>query len=138
MAVSQASLAPTSGQERILSLDVLRGFAILGILIMNIQSFAMPGAAYLNPMAYGDMTGANRWAWILSHLLADQKFMTIFSILYGAGIVLVTERAESRTGKSAGLHYKRTFWLLVIGLIHAHIIWYGDILVPYALCDIFA
>ena len=126
--------APTTSAERIQSLDFLRGFAILGILIMNIQSFAMPGAAYLNPMAYGSMEGANKWVWIISHLLADQKFMTIFSILFGAGIILFTERALAKSGKSAGLHYKRTFWLLVIGLVHAHIIWYGDILVPYAIC----
>ena len=129
------TLQPTVQQERIQSLDVLRGFAILGILIMNVQSFAMPGAAYLNPMAYGDLTGPNKWVWILSHLFADQKFMTIFSILFGAGVVLFSESAEKKLGKSAGLHYRRTFWLLLIGLFHAHIIWYGDILVSYALVD---
>lgn len=130
-------LNPTSSSERIDSLDFLRGFAILGILIMNIQSFSMPGAAYINPEAYGDLTGINKWVWILSHTLADMKFMAIFSILFGAGVVLVTQKAENKTGKSAGLHYKRTFWLLVIGLIHAHLIWYGDILVIYALCAFF-
>ena len=97
----------------------------------------MPGAAYLNPMAYGDMTGINGWVWKLSYILGDSKFMAIFSMLYGAGIVLVTRKAEDRTGKSAGLHYRRTFWLLIIGLIHAHIIWAGDILVAYALCALF-
>ncbi len=136
--MSTAILQPTSSSERIQALDFLRGFAILGILIINIQSFAMPGAAYLNPMAYGDMSGANRWVWLLSHIFGDQKFMTIFSILYGAGIVLVTQSAEEKSGRSAGLHYRRTFWLLIIGLLHAHIIWYGDILVPYALCALFA
>lgn len=120
--------------ERIVSFDVLRGFALLGILIMNIQSFAMPGAAYINPTAYGDLTGANLWTWILSHIVADQKFMSIFSMLFGAGICLFADRAEARTGRSAGLHYRRTFWLLVFGLMHAHLIWYGDILVSYALC----
>ncbi|MBT8252392.1 MAG: DUF418 domain-containing protein [Flavobacteriaceae bacterium] len=128
---------PTTAGERIQALDVLRGFAILGILIMNIQSFSMPGAAYLNPMAYGDVTGINKWVWILSHLFADQKFMTIFSVLFGAGIILMTKRAKDRSGHSAGLHYRRTFWLLVIGLVHAHLIWYGDILVPYAICALF-
>lgn len=128
---------PVQTSERILALDFLRGFAILGILIMNIQSFSMPGAAYMNPMAYGDLSGANKWVWILSHIFADQKFMTIFSILFGAGIIMMTQKAMERTGKSAGLHYRRTFWLLLIGLLHAHIIWYGDILVPYALCALF-
>ena len=131
-------LQPTLGKERILALDFLRGFALLGILLINIQSFSMPGAAYLNPSAYGDLSGANKWVWILSHVLGDQKFMTIFSILFGAGIVLVTQKAEVRTGRSAGLHYKRSFWLLVFGLIHAHLIWHGDILVAYAVCALFA
>ncbi|MEM1002526.1 MAG: DUF418 domain-containing protein [Bacteroidota bacterium] len=125
---------PVFKHERIIALDVLRGFAILGILVMNIQSFSMPGAAYLNPMAYGDMSGMNKWVWMLSHIFADQKFMSIFSILFGAGVILFTDNAERRTGKSAVLHYRRTFWLLLIGLIHAHLIWFGDILVTYALC----
>jgi uncharacterized protein len=128
------SLHPTLGKERIQSLDILRGIAILGILVMNIQSFAMPSSAYLNPASFGDLEGINYWVWIVSHVFADQKFMTIFSILFGAGVVLVTQKAEEREGKSAGLHYKRTFWLLVIGLLHAHLIWHGDILVAYALC----
>ncbi|MEO1262404.1 MAG: DUF418 domain-containing protein [Bacteroidota bacterium] len=130
-------LQPTTSAERIQALDFLRGFALLGILIVNIQSFAMPGAAYLNPTAFGDFEGLNQWVWMFTHIFGDQKFMTIFSILYGAGILLVTQKAEQRTGKSAGLHYRRTFWLLVIGLIHAHLIWHGDILVPYALCALF-
>lgn len=128
---------PVQPTERIVALDFLRGFAILGILIMNIQSFSMPGAAYLNPMAYGDLEGANKWVWILSHIFADQKFMSIFSILFGAGVIMMTQKSMERIGKSAAPHYRRTFWLLLIGLIHAHIIWYGDILVPYALCALF-
>ena len=89
-------LSPTRSVERIESLDILRGVGILGILIMNIQSFSMPGAAYLNPMAYGDLTGINKWVWILSHIFADQKFMTIFSILFGAGVVLFAGNAERK------------------------------------------
>ncbi len=128
---------PVKKKERIQALDFLRGFAILGILIMNIQSFSMPGAAYLNPMAYGDLSEVNKWVWMLSHIFADQKFMTLFSILFGAGVILMTQKATERTGKSAGLHYRRNFWLLIIGLLHAHLIWYGDILVAYALCALF-
>ena len=128
------SLTPTQVHERIQSLDIIRGIAILGILIMNIQSFSMPGSAYTNPMAFGDMNGINKWVWIISHVFADMKFMNIFSLLFGAGIILVTSKSEMKTGKSAGLHYKRTIWLLIIGLLHAHLIWYGDILVIYALC----
>src|SRR5688572_29786938 len=69
--------APVQLAHRINSIDVLRGVAVLGILILNIQAFAMPAAAYMNPNAYGDLAGANYWVWYLSQLLADQKFMTI-------------------------------------------------------------
>jgi uncharacterized protein len=58
-------------RERIVSLDGLRGFALLGILPMNIQYFSMISAAYQNPTAFGDLTGANYWVWLLSHILAD-------------------------------------------------------------------
>jgi len=130
-------ISPTLLSERYYSLDLLRGIAVLGILIMNVQSFAMIQAAYMNPTAYGDFTGINRWIWILSHIFADQKFMTIFSILFGAGIILLTQRAEAKGVSAAGLHYRRTFWLLLIGLAHAYMLWHGDILVPYALCALF-
>src|SRR5881392_2834233 len=93
--------------ERIISMDVLRGFALLGILVMNIQSFAMIGAVYDNPTAYGDLNSANFLVWLLSHLLADQKFISIFSMLFGAGIVLLCQRAEASGAKPAGLHYRR-------------------------------
>ncbi len=125
--------APVSADERIASLDVLRGFAILGILIMNIQSFSMISAAYLNPTAYGDLTGLNRVVWVLSHLFADMKFISIFSMLFGAGIVLFATRLESRGIRPGPLHYRRTFWLLVIGLSHGFLLWYGDVLAIYSL-----
>ncbi|MEN8202088.1 MAG: DUF418 domain-containing protein [Bacteroidota bacterium] len=128
------SLRPVTGAGRILSLDVLRGVAVLGILIMNIQSFSMPSAAYINPTAYGDLTGFNKWIWILSHLLASEKFMSLFSMLFGAGVVLFSENAESKGYNSATLHYRRMGWLLLFGLIHAYFFWYGDILVNYSLC----
>jgi uncharacterized protein len=129
----ESLVQPVARKERIQSLDILRGLAILGILLMNIQSFAMPGAAYLNPFAFGDLEGLNYWVFVLGNIFADQKFITIFSILFGAGIVLITEKAEKKTGTSTGLHYKRNFWLLIIGLLHAHLIWYGDILVAYSI-----
>jgi uncharacterized protein len=133
---SESLSGPTTIKERILSLDVLRGIAILGILIMNIQGYSMIQAAYLNPAAFGDLTGINKWVWIMSHIFADQKFMTIFSLMFGAGIVLLTSRAAASKRSVAGVHYRRTFWLLIIGLIHAYLMWHGDILVPYALCAI--
>ena len=101
---------------------------------MNIQMFGMPFAAYFNPTAYGDFTGANYWVWFAGRMFADQKFMTIFSMLFGAGVIVFTARAQERGDSPAALHYRRAFWLLVIGLAHAYLLWAGDILVSYALC----
>ena len=129
-------ISPISSSERIISLDILRGFAIMGILIMNIQSFSIVGAAYLNPTAYGDFTGINKWTWLLSHVFADNKFMTIFSMLFGAGIVLMSNKIEEAGLKPAALHYRRIFWLLVIGLVHSYLFWFGDILTAYAMCGL--
>ena len=135
MAISpeRPDAGPVAETARIDAIDVLRGVALLGILVMNIQSFAMPQAAYFNPTTYGDLNGANLYVWLAGRMLADQKFMTIFSMLFGAGIVLMAGRAAATT-VSRGVHYRRMGWLLVIGLLHAHLLWYGDILFLYAVC----
>ena len=130
-------LGPVTGTDRIDALDTLRGFALLGILVMNIQIFAMPDAAYFFPTAYGDLGGLNGLVWLLGELLASSKFITIFSMLFGAGIVLMNDRAKARGRGFAGLHYRRMWWLLIIGLVHAYLLWPGDILVSYALCGLF-
>jgi len=127
---------PVTEKERIVSIDVLRGLALLGILPMNIQYFSMISAAYQNPTAYGDLTGANYWVWFLCHVLADQKFMTIFSMLFGAGILLMTSRIEATGRPSALVHYRRMGWLIVFGLAHAYLLWSGDILVAYGMCGL--
>ncbi|MFQ5741628.1 MAG: DUF418 domain-containing protein [Acidobacteriota bacterium] len=129
-------LRPVAEAERIAALDVLRGFALLGILVMNIQAFSMIMAAYINPTAYGDLTGANYRTWFLSHVLTDQKMMTIFSMLFGAGIVLLSSRIEARGHSAAGVHYRRMFWLLAFGLLHGYLLWYGDILFLYGVCGL--
>ncbi len=133
-----AAALPVAASERIVSLDVLRGVAILGILVMNIQSFSMVEAAYLNPTVYGNLTGLNRLVWTLSHLFADLKFISIFSMLFGAGIVLFSGRIVAAGRSPVGLHYRRVFWLLVIGLAHGFFLWYGDILTAYALIALVA
>ena len=117
---------PVGRAGRIVSIDVLRGFAVLGILVMNIQSFSMISAAYLNPHAYGDLSGLNSVVWLLSHHLADSKFMTIFSLLFGAGVVLMTSRRAEAGKPATGVHYRRMFWLIVYGLLHGHVLWYGS------------
>ena len=128
------TFSPVSQSDRIVSIDLLRGVAVLGILIMNIQHFSMPTAAYINPGAYGDLIGLNKWVWIISHILASGKFMSIFSMLFGAGVLLFTGRAESKGLNSALLHYRRMGWLLLFGMMHGYLLWTGDILVSYSLC----
>jgi len=129
-----AVLAPVSETERYEALDLLRGFAVLGILVMNIQSFAMPFSAYLNPTALGQPAALDYAIWSAKHLLADQKFMTMFSLLFGAGVLFMARRVADRGGRPAMVHYRRMFWLLLFGLFHAYVLWYGDILVLYAVC----
>ncbi len=129
-----AHAGPVSDGERVVAIDVLRGFALLGILVVNIQSFSMPDATIFNPTSYGDLSGANRWVWYLTHTFFEQKFMTIFSMLFGAGILLMTERTEGKGLRSAALHYRRMTVLLGFGLAHAYLVWNGDILVCYAMC----
>lgn len=129
---------PVAGAERIVVLDVLRGFAVLGILVMNIQSFAMVDPTYFNPTVSLDLTGINLAVWWLSHVLVDLKFMAIFSMLFGGGIVLACSRVERRGGRPARFHYRRTFGLLLFGVLHAYLLWVGDILVWYGLSALIA
>ena len=120
--------------NRIDSLDLIRGVAILGILIMNITSFSQIGMAYLNPKLGAGIEGINGWIHSFAFLFADMRFMSVFSILFGAGMMLFVQNIEQKGLKPIKYHYKRMFLLLSFGLIHAHLIWMGDILVPYAIC----
>jgi uncharacterized protein len=129
-------LAPVSAGRRIEAIDTLRGFALLGILVMNITGIAFPMAAYFNPLVYGGSTGADFGAWVFAHLFFDLKMMGIFSMLFGAGVVLMAERAAASGRPLAAIWYRRVLWLGVIGLVHAYLLWHGDILVTYALCGL--
>lgn len=124
---------PVAAAERLTSIDTLRGIAVLGILVMNIYGFAMPFAAYQNPLVLGGTEWYNLGTWFFTHIFFDQKFMTIFSILYGAGLVMLMNRAESRNLPYGRYWYRRNAWLLVIGAVHGYFIWFGDILFHYAL-----
>jgi uncharacterized protein len=119
---------------RVASLDLLRGVAILGILPVNIAAFGLASVAYQNPLAMGPIGAADMWAWRIMHLLFDQRFMTIFCVMFGAGIALLAERPARPGTSAAGRHYRRMAWLLAIGMVHAYGIWYGDILANYAVC----
>jgi uncharacterized protein len=130
----QPAVGPVAAGERIDSVDVLRGVALLGILVMNIPYFALPGLGADNPAASGGFSGPDFAAWAVAHAVFDSKMMAIFSMLFGAGLVLMGDRVEARGGSFRGLYYRRVVWLLVIGLVHAYFLWDGDILVSYALC----
>jgi uncharacterized protein len=128
-------MVPVAPAERVESVDVLRGFSLLGILLLNIVSFGLPFAAYYNPSAWGGDSGANLGVWTIAMTFWDGKMRAIFSMLFGAGGVILLDRAQRRApdNKRAGLglYYRRTFWLMVFGLIHGFCIWYGDILWAY-------
>ena len=130
------NIAATRFENRIVSLDILRGFAILGILIMNIVSFSTISASYSNPFAEGTIEGVDKWAFIFGEVFANHKFMSLFSILFGASILLITQKIEDKGKSATKTHFLRNMWLLLFGLIHAYVLWYGDILVSYALCSV--
>jgi uncharacterized protein len=129
-----ADAAPVPSSERFESIDVVRGFALLGILAINIINFGLPEIAQSNPAAVGGFEGANFVAWFVCHLLFEEKMFTLFSMLFGAGLVLMTGRAEARGQGSAKLFYRRAGFLLLIGLLHGYFLWEGDILFFYAVC----
>ena len=121
--------APSS---RIALLDALRGAGILGILVVHVQLFAMPMAARHDPTAYA-VSGADPAVWLAVRVLADGKFLALFALLFGAGIAIQAARADGGPGATAA-HYRRTAALLALGLLHAYLLWYGDMLVTFAVC----
>jgi uncharacterized protein len=129
--------SPTAPSDRVVGLDALRGFALLGILVINIRVFSMPEIVLFNPTAYGDFTGANYWAWLAGHVLVKQKFITLFTLLFGAGVALFVRNRERDDDPAVRLHLRRSLWLVAFGLAHAYLLWYGDILVAYGVTALF-
>jgi uncharacterized protein len=130
-----APSGPVDEPHRISALDTIRGFALLGILLMNIIGMGMYGAAYDDPTVTGGSTGLNLWVWIVMHVLAEGKMRCLFSMIFGASVVLLTSRLERRRD-AADIYYRRTLWLILFGVAHAYLLWVGDILYPYALCGL--
>ena len=123
---------------RIATLDGLRGIAVMGILLMNVNAFAMPFAAYDNPAAYGSLRPADVALWAVEFVFVDGKMRAIFSALFGASLLLVTDRAEAAGRSAVRTHYARMATLLLFGLLHACLVWEGDILTLYALVGMVA
>ena len=129
---------PTAPGERIVLLDSLRGIAVLGILMMNIPGFAMPRVAYFNP-TLGDFTGANYFAWYGVEWFLEGSQRAIFSMLFGAGVLLFISRLENRMSGLMPAEYfvRRQLWLLLFGLFNAYVLlWFWDILFHYAIFGI--
>ena len=128
---------PTASAERHLSMDAVRGFAVLGILLMNIVGMGLPSFAYVDPTFAGGSTGADFWTWAVNNVFTDGKMRALFTMLFGASTVLIADRAEAGGGLGpAATHYRRMFWLLLFGLVHAFLFWFGDILVLYAVAGL--
>lgn len=112
--------------ERNVTLDFVRGVAILGILLLNISAFGLPEAAYLNPAWSGSASHSDAWTWALLDLLAQVKFLTLFALLFGAGLQLLLPRGKRWI-------QSRLTLLALLGFIHGLFFWDGDILLAYAL-----
>lgn len=123
---------PAPASERLAAIDGIRGFALLGILLMNIEAFNGPlwlSAAGVDPR----WEGLDRWLDTAIYVLVQGSFFPLFSLLFGMGCGLMAQRMQARGQAFAPLHLRRMGWLAVIGLLHAVLVWSGDILLSYAL-----
>ena len=127
---------PVAESSRITSLDLIRGVAVLGILLMNAVSFKYDPATVWNLSAGGSATWLDWSVGVLGEIFVDQKFMGLFSLLFGAGMMLFIDRAAARGARAVLLNLWRNGLLLVIGILHS-LLWQGDVLVVYALASLF-
>ena len=133
-----ATIEQLQSDGRIVTLDIVRGIAVMGILAMNIAAFAMPFQAYANPFAFGWEGALDSAAYAFNFILVDGKMRGLFSLLFGASMLLVIEKAEASGDDPASIVFRRQFWLLLFGLAHFYLIWFGDILTGYALTGMLA
>ena len=130
-------VTPLNREARIGSMDVLRGFALLGILVLNIGSFSGPNSQMGHdvpiPSSFSDAHGTiNLFFFCVQWLFFEGKMRALFSMLFGAGVILLTKRLESRDPTlAADIYFRRNMWLMIIGAIHGTLIWEGDILLNY-------
>jgi uncharacterized protein len=130
---------PDGGAEgRVASLDLIRGFAVLGILAINIGGFAGPGVETVSPNYMGRVSPADEWTFAASFLLFEGKMRTLFTLLFGASMLLFIERNEAKARPGVALQLRRLLWLGVFGYLHFLLLWWGDILSYYALAGLLA
>ena len=118
---------------RFATLDVIRGIAVMGILAANIAAFGFPDFAYMSPASMGAPSFADTVAWTANFIVIDGKMRGLFSVLFGASMLLVIDRARAQGDDAAAVHFPRMAWLAVFGAIHLYLIWWGDILLHYAI-----
>jgi uncharacterized protein len=137
---SYQSLSPIEGSARINSMDIIRGISLLGISLMNIAGFGL-SRAYFDPTVSGGSTGLNLTAWWTTSMFFEGTMRGMFSMLFGAGIILFTSRSsDNNQGVSVtDAFFRRLMWLFLFGIIHCYLLlWHGEILYAYALCGMFA
>ncbi len=132
---------PVRAAQRIGSIDVLRGFALLGILLINVTGFGLPIAAMHNPTIAGGDSGINLGVWVANELFVNGALYALFSMLFGAGVILLTTGKPSTTDAGltiADIYYRRTILLILFGVIHAYLmLMRGDILFAYGMVALF-
>jgi len=129
-------LGPIREGERLITLDVLRGVAMLGILFVNIQLFSLPFAVGFGMVGMDDAPLADEMSWAFVKVFFEYKFISLFSLLFGAGMVVQMTRAEAKGRPFVGLYLRRLALLAAFGMAHALLLWYGDILFVYALIGV--
>lgn len=124
--------------DRLRAMDRARGVVVMGILLMNAIAFAMPEVAYFNPAAWGGTDGADLAMWGVTFILVDGKMRGLFALLFGASMLLLMERTEMSGGDGRLRHAVRSGWLLLFGVAHYLLLWWGDILALYAVVGLLA
>ncbi|MEM9838032.1 MAG: DUF418 domain-containing protein [Pseudomonadota bacterium] len=135
MSESVPAAGPVAVGDRIDYLDILRGFAVMAIFIVNIKAMVMPFAFYANSSLWA--TDLDQHIATIQKFVVDDKWRTTFTALYGAGLLMIWQRLEAR-GEGRGVLFRRTFWLLIFGAIHLLGLWTGDILFSYGLAGFLA
>lgn len=124
---------PFHVHQRIIALDVLRGIAVIGIVGMNVHAFSLPGPAYYNPLSYGGTGPVDYWVWLGSFVFIEDKFRTLFALLFGVGCLILLEKGGAHPWRA---HYARMAVLFVIGIVHAILLASNDVLRAYALAGL--
>jgi uncharacterized protein len=130
--------APLQAADRIASLDLIRGIAVLGILASNIVTYARPNEARRVVALVHEVTWREWFPWITNYIVIDGKFRSMFAALFGVGLVVFMERARARGSPARRLQLRRLFWLVLFGALHYVFLFEGDILLQYALLGVVA